>query len=358
MPQENRALRRAARTKPLHERRHAGWKLRTAIGLPLLVACAVALGSAPKADSSPVRMPPLLIGVGDQSQATFTKPLYRSLGLQISRLVVPWNAALHADRKVWIRQWLAAARADGIEPMIAFGRFSGQTLTPPSVGAYRRAFMAFRTAFPQVREYTPWNEANHQSQPTFRRPARAAAYYKVMRAGCPGCTVLGADVLDTHSAEKWLRQFIRALHGPVPQVWGLHNYIDVNRHHPVARGGTAKMLGVVPGQIWLTETGGLVKTAALPYNEKRAATATRYLFTIANAWRPRIARVYLYNWRGVLTARQARRQPKAWDSGMTEPNGKPRPAYFALRSEMKRRHLGCWDRRPSVRKARWRAGCK
>jgi hypothetical protein len=272
--------------------------------------------------------------------------------------VVPWNAALHADRRDWVRRWLSAARAAGIEPLIAFGRFSGQSMSPPSVSAYRRAFMAFRQAFPQVREYTPWNEANHQSQPTFRRPGRAAAYYEVMRAGCPGCMIVAADVLDNHSAPRWLRAFMRALHGPPPQLWGLHNYIDVNRHHPVARGGTARMLGVVPGQVWLTETGGLVKTAALPYNERRAAQATRYLFTIAGAWSARISRIYLYNWRGVLTARQARREPKAWDSGMTEPNGKPRPAYYALRGEMQRLHLGCWDRRPSVRKARWRAGCK
>lgn len=316
------------------------------------------LAAPPAANPAPVGPAPLLVGVGDQSPATFAKPLYRRLGLRISRLVVPWNAALHADRRAWVRRWLAAARSAGVEPLISFGRFSGQSMNPPSVSAYRHAFLAFRKAFPRVREYTPWNEANHQSQPTFRRPARAAAYYKVMRAGCPGCVIVAADVLDTHSAEIWLRAFMRALHGPVPQLWGLHNYIDVNRHHPVAHGGTARMLGVVPGQVWLTETGGLVKTAVLPYNEKRAARATRYLFTIADAWRARISRVYLYNWRGALTARQARRQPKAWDSGMTEPNGKPRPAYFALRSEMRRLHVGCWDRRPSVRKARWRAGCK
>lgn len=328
------------------------------MAMAMALTCGATLIAAPAANPAPPRQAPLLVGVGDQSPATFTKPLYRRLGLQISRLVVPWNAALHADRRAWVRHWLAAARAAGIEPLVSFGRFSGQSMRPPSVSAYRRAFLAFRQAFPGVREYTPWNEANHQSQPTFRRPARAAAYYEVMRAGCPTCQIVAADVLDIHSAERWLRQFIHALHGPVPQLWGLHNYIDVNRHHPVAHGGTARMLGVVPGQVWLTETGGLVKTAALPYNEKRAARATRYLFTIAGAWRARISRVYMYNWRGVLTARQARRQPKAWDSGMTEPNGKPRPAYFALRSELQRLHLGCWDRRPSVRRARWRAGCR
>ena len=88
----------------------------------MAVALVAVLVGAPAASPAPSRVPPLLIGVGDQGPATFTKPLYRRLGLQVSRLVVPWNAALHADRRAWVRQWLAGAKSDGIQPMIAFGR--------------------------------------------------------------------------------------------------------------------------------------------------------------------------------------------------------------------------------------------
>jgi hypothetical protein len=299
----------------------------------------------------------LVVGVADQNASTFRQPLYRQLGLRISRLVVPWNAALDSNRRVWVRGWLAAAQRAGVEPLVAFGRFSGQSIRPPSVAAYRRAFRAFRAAFPSVRTYTPWNEANHQAQPTFRRPGLAARYYEVMRANCPGCRILAADVLDNHSAPKWLRQFLGALAGPAPQLWGLHNYIDVNRHHRIASSGTARVLATVPGQVWLTEVGGLVKTAALPYNEKRAAGAIRYLFTIAAALSNRIARVYVYNWHGVVTARGARRHPLVWDSGLIEPNGRPRPGYFALRSELRLLRLGCWGALPSVRRPAYLAGC-
>lgn len=328
-----------------------------AVALAAALAIAAGLLTAPAPARALPRLKPLLVGIGDQSPTTFKQPLYRKLGLQVSRLVVPWNAALDPSRREWVAHWLAAAHHAGVTPLVAFGRFSGQSMKPPSVAAYRRAFIAFRHDFPQVREYTPWNEANHQSQPTFRRPARAADYYEVMRNHCRRCTVLGADVLDTHSAGRWITRFMHALRGPRPTVWGLHNYIDVNRHHPVARGGTARVLNTVPGEVWLTETGGLVKTAVLPYNEQRAARATRYLFTIAGAWRSRISRVYLYNWRGVVNKRTARKQPKAWDSGMMEPNGKPRPEYWALRSELRRLRIGCWSGLRKSRRTPWLSGC-
>jgi hypothetical protein len=257
--------------------------------------------------------------------------------------MVPLDAALDPDRRQWVARWLAAAKADGIEPLVAFSRFYGTPYTLPSVAAYRRAFLAFRDAFPQVTEFIPWNEENHQAQPTYKRPGRAAAYYEVMKNNCPGCKIVAADVLDNHYATAWLTRFLHALHGPPPRLWGLHNYIDVNRHRPLAHSVTASVLSSVRGTVWLTETGGLVKTAVHPYNEKRAARAIRYLFTIASRLRPRISRVYVYNWRGVVNARLAREQPLSWDSGLTEPNGRPRPGYYALRYELKRLHLGCWS---------------
>jgi hypothetical protein len=330
---------------------------RSVLVATLLFVFVSGASAGPRAADSPLPGHRLVVGVADQNASTFRQPLYRRLGLRISRLVVPWNAALESDRRAWVRGWLAAAYKAGVEPLVAFGRFSGQSMKPPSVAAYRRAFGAFRSAFPSVRTYTPWNEANHQAQPTFRRPGLAARYFMVMRSGCGGCRILAADVLDNHSAPKWLRQFLGALSGPPPQLWGLHNYIDVNRHHRIALSGTARVLATVPGQVWLTEVGGLVKTAALPYDEQRAAHAIRYLFTIAGALSNRIARVYVYNWHGVVTAAGARLHKRAWDSGLMEPNGRPRAGYFALRSELRLLRLGCWAGMPSLGRPAYLAGC-
>jgi hypothetical protein len=305
-----------------------------------LLAVAAAIACATPASSGA-----LVVGIGDQNTATFQQPLYRQLGLPIARVVVPWNAALHPRYKVYVSDWLATVKAVGARPFVTFGRFSGQSMRPPSVKAYRRAFKAFRKAFPQVREYATWNEANNQAQPPWRRPGLVAAYYGVMRAGCRGCRIVAADVLDTLSAPRWLGRFMSAVKGPRPRLWGLHNYIDVNRHHSIAFGGTARVLKTVPGQVWLTETGGVVQSAALRFNEARAAGAMHYLFRIADAYRSRIARVYVYNWRGVVNRRTARRHRKLWDSGITEPGGVPRPSYFALRAELRSHRLACWSKR-------------
>ena len=322
-----------------------------------VAACATAILCACAAPAS-AHLRPLLVGVADQSPSTFSNRLYRRLGLPVSRLMVPLDAALDPERREWVSHWLDAARHDGVQPLVAFSRFYGTPVTLPSVAEYRRAFLAFRQAFPQVTEFIPWNEENHRAQPTFRRPGRAAAYYEVMRDNCPGCQILAADVLDSHGAGNWLRKFLHALHGPPPRLWGLHNYIDANRHRPVVHSGTAKISALVPGTVWLTETGGLVQTAVHPYNEKRAASAIRYLFRIARRLRSRIARVYVYNWRGVVDAQTALEQPLAWDSGLTEPDGKPRPGYYTLRYQLKRLRLGCWSPGALFSPAPWLAGCR
>ena len=285
------------------------------------------------------------VGIGDQNVGTFQQPLYRQLGLPVARVMVPWNAALQPRYRAFVTDWLAAVRAAGARPFVTFGRWSGQSMRPPSVAAYRRAFGAFRRAFPRVREYATWNEANNRAQPTWRRPGLVAAYYGVLRAGCRGCRIVAADVLDTISAPRWLSQFMRAVRGPRPRLWGLHNYVDVNRHHRIAFSATAKVLTTVPGQVWLTETGGVVQSANLSFSPQRAAGAIHYLFQIADAFRGRIARIYVYNWRGVVTARTARRHRRLWDSGITDPGGRARPSYFALRQELQRHRLGCWARR-------------
>src|SRR6185503_20948821 len=98
------------------------------------------------------------------------------------------------------------------ELFVAFGHaWSGpQRKVLSSVKAYRAAFTRFRTAFPWVRTYTAWNEANHCSQPTCHRPARVAKYYDAIRDQCSRCTVVAGDVLDQPNMVPWLRRFRRA----------------------------------------------------------------------------------------------------------------------------------------------------
>jgi hypothetical protein len=269
-----------------------------------------------------------LLGISDQKAETFKDPRFKALRVTRTRLSTPWSSIFTEPGR--LAAWLNAARADGLEPLVAFeharsDRCPAAPCTPPSVADYERAVRAFHARYPWVTLLQPWNEANSATQPTGTRPELAAAYYEAVKRVCPNCTVPAADVLDANNLARWLRRFKAALHGPVPRLWGLHNYGDTNRFRDT---GTRHLLSLVPGVVWITESGGIVSftTAggrqALPYDEQRAARATSYLFQLAGEF-PRIQRIYIYQWKIDFPGNR-------FDAGLLAPDGKPRPAFAVL----------------------------
>jgi hypothetical protein len=287
-----------------------------------LVAVGVALLAAAPAHAR------ALIGVGDQKLAMFSDPRFAWLHIARARLVVSWNVVRTPWERALVDDWLADARRAGVTPLIAFGHAwdAPHRATLPSVGAYRNAFARFRARYPWVRDYTPWNEANHCSQPTCHRPERAAAYYAALRRACASCEVVAADVLDQPNMVRWLHAFRRALpRHMTPRLWGLHNYLDANRLRST---GTRRLLRAVPGRVWFTETGGVVSRRhyrdkiAFPESPAHAAQATAWILALADR-EPRVRRVYLYQWNASASA-------QAWDSGLIGPLGDARPAFAVL----------------------------
>jgi hypothetical protein len=269
-----------------------------------------------------------LLGIADQKPQTFSDPLFRKLGVARSRLNTPWNSVFTEPQR--LDQWLSAARAAGVEPLIAFEHARGdacpaQPCRLPTVAAYTRAVSAFHKRYPWVHLLQPWNEANSATQPTGKHPERAAAYYLAVRKVCPGCVITTADVLDGSNLERWLGRFKSALNGSPTPLWGLHNYSDTNRFRT---SGTKRMLASVRGEIWLTEAGGIVSfmtsdgRTALPYDENRAARAIRFLFSLARL-SPRITRIYVYQWKIDFPGNR-------FDAGLVGPDGKPRPSLQVL----------------------------
>ena len=88
------------------------------------------------------------------------------------------------------------------------------------------------------------------------------------------------------------------------------------------------MLRNVPGEVWLTETGGILKfLPSFPRSETRQANRTKYMFKLADTYdrrrsgmRARITRLYNYQWTGVGEGAR-------FDAGLVNPNGSPRKAY-------------------------------
>ena len=286
------------------------------------------------------------VGIGEQSPAMYDSAAWKSLHLKRARYMVPWNWNKSASTRAEVLAYMNRAHAAGQQVLVAFtarrGCYNGKRYSKKkacralSAAAYRASFRLFDNAFPWVRTYSAWNEVNHVSQPTYRKPSLAVRYYEVLRrdARARKFKVMAADMLDTSNLGSYLRAFKRRAKGH-PRLWGLHNYQDVNYK---TSGDTRRMLATVPGEVWLTETGGIVRFAGSrlkKYSPKRAADRTRYMFKLAGKYqrkraglRSKITQLVVYTWFG--EARGAR-----FDAGLVNPNGSPRKALAIVRKNAK-----------------------
>jgi hypothetical protein len=282
----------------------------------------------------------LLAGISDENGAMFTNPYFTHLGVKTARYITNYDAALKNPAQT--DAWMAAAHAAHQQIMVAFNPGFGthcpsQPCTLPSAGQYTKAFLAFRKRYPYVKIYQPWNEVNSTTQPTWTKPQNVVTYYSIVKKNCKGCTVLGADIEDLvtpHKADyvvyiKALLAAFKKAHVATPQVWGIHNYEDVNYFHAT---NTAQMLKLLPGQIWLTETGGIAffETSALNVllssSIERQAKATDWMFKLALRYPKRIARLYIYNFFNGGADGPTNR----FDSALLDGSGLPRLAWYAL----------------------------
>jgi hypothetical protein len=269
-----------------------------------------------------------VIGIGEQKPGFFTNEHFTALGVRDVRVIAAWDALSYRWQRAELDAYMAAAEEAGARVLLGFGhsRIKGRTKILPSPKRFRREFRRFKARYPLVRDYLTWNEANHCGQPTCRRPERAAQYFDVIASNCSRCRIVAADVLDTSKLAPWLRRFVRAARHK-PRIWGLHNYIDANRFYTR---GTRALLRTVRGEVWFTETGGLVERRnnskiLFPGSEPHQAKAMRYVFRLARLSPRRIRRIYVYQWTPA--------GPDAtWDSALLRADGVPRPAYDVLRS--------------------------
>ena len=59
-----------------------------------------------------------LVGISDQDPDTFADPRFKGLGIRYARLITPWDSMrTEPDR---LDGWLQAARAAGVQPLVAF----------------------------------------------------------------------------------------------------------------------------------------------------------------------------------------------------------------------------------------------
>ena len=313
---------------------HVSSALRVPATVSLLVALALVLGVAHQAAHAteiPARAgvsdapPGVEVGIADQKVDMFSDPRFGTLGITRARLAIGWDALTSAREVAEIDAWLQGAQAAGVEPLISFMHSRSDRRSVPTPERLKYEFRRFRQIWPWVTTFATWNEANHCGEPLCHRPRLAAAYYRALRRECPSCTILAPEVLDMPNMRTWVKDFNRKL-GYSPRIWGLHNYVEVNRFR-MRR--LRELLRTVPrAQVWLTETGGLVRrdnasTTDIPEGPRHAGEVTRYIFDRILPRNPRVTRVYIYHW-------NAGPPKTTWDSALITPGGRERSALFVL----------------------------
>jgi hypothetical protein len=299
--------------------------VRIRIPLRLAVAALVATGLLLPASAGA-----LVLGVADQKTDMFRDPLFQRLDVRYARLLVSWDAMEHGWETAQVDAWMQAAHAAGVQPLVGFGHSRVDRRMLPTPSRFKYDFRLFRARYPWATTFATWNEANHCGEPTCHRPQLVAAYYRSLVRECPQCRILGAELLDMPNMADWVDAFQKHL-GPElsPRFWGLHNYIDANRLRTT---GTKTLLRHAKGQIWFTETGGIVRRrnrikVSFPESAAHAATATRWVFDKLVPLSRRITRVYLYHWNAVTG--------ENWDSGLVDARGRARPALAVLQHEQR-----------------------
>src|SRR3954463_4562688 len=173
--------------------------------LPLLVACVLALALPSTASAA------FTVGISENQPSMFGDPLFQPVGFKQARVIVGYDVALDPNgaEAVRLTQYLASAKAQGVEVLVSLQHSRGDTskcdqkknvgkgiCKLPSQKAYESAVKKLFEVFPEIKVISPWNEANHFTQPTSRSPASAAKFTNTVAKLCPTCKIVVADILD------------------------------------------------------------------------------------------------------------------------------------------------------------------
>ena len=316
-----------------------------------LVALVALLATPTVASAAKVNV---AVGIGDQASTIFDQKNFQALKIKKVRYFIRWNAIDDGGQLAMADAYVNRAKADGARVLMHISsnvlvrakdakRLGVKAAKLPSVKQYRRKVGALIQRYGgKDLDWGVWNEMNHDTQPTYKSPKRAAQFFLAMRKMCKGCKIVAADILDQAGAARYLQRFFKALKAKrrLVKVVGIHNYSDTNRRRS---SGTRSLIRMTNrynrrAEVWLTETGGLVKFGrSFPCNrkkpgkaERRQARAIKYMFSLTRRFRGDIKRLYIYNYTGAGCGKKVR-----FDAGLTRPNGKARPAYRVVKKAAK-----------------------
>jgi hypothetical protein len=209
-----------------------------------------------------------ITGIADQHDIMFSDPRFLNLKITHTRIFMAWDVLTDASQRLAADNYMKAANKLGIDVLVTFtqSRREGRHSIMPTPAQLVSSLKAMRKRWPFLHEFSTFNEVNLLR----KKPSTVAKQWLALVKACPTCTILGADLVDrapqnnktaadptevTNDITTWVAGFLKTTKGKQPKVWGLHNYVDANLKRT---SGTKAMLKAVKGDIWFTETGGLV----------------------------------------------------------------------------------------------------
>ena len=327
----------------------------------LAVLALVAVIAAIPASASAAKIP-VAVGIGDQSPSIFSQPNFTKLKIKKVRYFIRWNAKDNAGELAAADAYINAAKAAKVRVLLhvssdillraSEAKAKGlESAKLPSVAEYRDkvGFLIDRYGGKSI-DWGTWNEINHDSQPTWNNPKRAAQFFVAMRSMCKGCNIVAMDLLDQRGVGSYIKRWFRALKPSqrrAAKVIGIHNYSDTNRYRQKRRPKgqmTSQIIRAVKRynkrtKYYLTETGGLAKFgSSFPCGSskksqskalKRQAKAIADMFSLVRRFRRQgVQRLYSYNYWGTdCTSR--------FDAGLVRSDGSERPAYRRVKKHIK-----------------------
>src|SRR5439155_26789921 len=127
-------------------------RMRRVFVLSCLIAGLLALPGAAQAR--------YVTGFSENNPKMFNSPLFTALHTTIARYVLPWDFLDRPADKGVFDAWIANARIDGVRPLVSFYVSRVKPKTLPSATRFDKMFGRFRAAYPDVKDISPWNEAN------------------------------------------------------------------------------------------------------------------------------------------------------------------------------------------------------
>jgi len=318
--------------------------------LRAMVACAVLMGCLLGGASARAA----ITGISDQNLASWGTGAHNTFNglttVQQLRFNTPWNAADPANTIAHSRlvAWMSAAQATGKRILISFDHAQGCDQShpgcpPPPVTTYIEFVQAFRQQYPNVTEFTAWNEPNHHvtgtdmvdSNPA-NNPTLAASYWNALHQECQRpsstgltCTVAAGDFLDGSGTGTgtYMDTYKGALSAS-PTVWAVHPYTAVDTGSFTALNSNfVSKTGIA--SIWFSEVGAYYCHGQTVLGvDSQAEDATHLNSLMAST--PRLKRTYYYFLAGPNGTTVTCPASDGFDTALLGAGDQPRPAFSIL----------------------------